>query len=228
MTILNPLELTGRTRSHICRLEDPACDLHHDVVPAWEALRSAAAAQGFEVAPYSAFRDFEAQVRIWNDKYEGRRPLYDRDGSAMDRDALSESELVDRILYWSALPGGSRHHWGSDIDVIDTAAIGREYKVRLMPDEYEPGGVFHGLRCWLDENLERFGFFRPYALEQGGVSVEPWHISYRPISESALEALSLDVLEEAIGGSSIRGKQQVLEALPRLYRQYVANIVPPA
>lgn len=227
MTTLNAFELTGRTRSHICHLENPECELHRGVAAAWENLRRAAGEEGFDLTPYSAFRDFEAQVRIWNDKYDGRRPLYDRDGTPLDRGILSESELVDRILYWSALPGGSRHHWGSDLDVIDAAAIGADYQVRLMPEEYGPGGVFHRLKLWLDNHLESFGFFRPYAEEQGGVSAEPWHISFLPVAESALDALSVEILEEAIRASSIRGESAILDALPRLYEQYVTNIVPP-
>ncbi|MCB9651596.1 MAG: M15 family metallopeptidase [Deltaproteobacteria bacterium] len=75
------------------------------------------------------------------------------------------------ILNWSALPGGSRHHWGTEMDVVDLAAVPPDYRVRLLPDEVAPGGPFHPLHQWLDENLERFGFFRPYARLQGGMYI---------------------------------------------------------
>ena len=225
--MLSEFELTGRTRDHICRLEDPACELHHDVAGPWRELRAAAGKQGIDLIAYSSFRDFDAQVRIWNDKYQGRRPLYDRDGTALDLSNLSEAELIDRILYWSALPGASRHHWGTDVDVIDGAAIDANYRVRLMPDEYASGGVFHPLQRWLDEHLEAFDFFRPYAKHQGGVSAEPWHISFRPVAAPALEALSTEALAGAIGGSAMHGKGVVLEQLSRLYARYVTNITAP-
>ena len=66
------------------------------------------------------------------------------------------------------LPGGSRHHWGTDVDVIDAAALPPDYRVQLVPEEYAPGGVFERLTPWLDANMARFGFYRPYATGHGG------------------------------------------------------------
>ena len=37
------------------------------------------------------------------------------------------------ILEWSALPGASRHHWGSEFDVFDLAALPEGYRVQLLP-----------------------------------------------------------------------------------------------
>ena len=36
---------------------------------------------------------------------------------------LSPAERIEAILRWSALPGASRHHWGTDLDLIDAHAI---------------------------------------------------------------------------------------------------------
>ena len=36
---------------------------------------------------------------------------------------LAPDALIETILLWSALPGGSRHHWGTDVDVFDAAAV---------------------------------------------------------------------------------------------------------
>ena len=110
----------------------------------------------------SGFRDFEAQLRIWNTKYRGERPLYDEAGNIRDHAQPGRRQLIAGILCWSALPGASRHHWGTDLDVIDRAAMPENYRFRLLPEEYESGGVFHRLHAWLDENIARFGFFRPY------------------------------------------------------------------
>ena len=90
-----------------------------------------------------------------------------------------------------------------------------------------PGGCYERLGGWLDSNMGRFGFFRPYALDRGGVQPEPWHLSYAPISVPALEVLSLSVLREAIEAADIPGKQTVLDRLPELYQRYVLNVDAP-
>jgi hypothetical protein len=122
------------------------------------------------------------------------------------------------------VPGGSRHHWGSDIDVIDAAAVPVDYKVRLTPDEYLQDGVFARLSAWLDTNMGRFGFFRPYATDRGGVSPEPWHLSYAPVSVPALEAFSLSMLRQVIDASSIAGRPHVLARLPEIYTRFMLSV----
>ena len=224
---MNELELTGRARTHIAQLEEPRAALHRDVVEPFLHLRSAAAADGLDIVAFSAFRDFNAQVDIWNRKYRGERPLYDRDGRPRDHASLSEAEIVEAILVWSAVPGGSRHHWGTEIDIYDRAALPEGYRVQLLPAEYARGGVFARLGSWLDENLHRFAFYRPYDRDRGGVFPEAWHISYAPISTHALALLTEDVIAAALRESDVLGKQLVLERLPQVYRRYVANVAEP-
>jgi LAS superfamily LD-carboxypeptidase LdcB len=224
---MNELELTGRTRTHIEQLEDPRVALHREVVEPFLALRDAASREGLDVTPFSAFRDFQSQTQIWNRKFRGERPLYDRDGNPRDHASLTEEEIVEAILVWSAVPGASRHHWGSEIDVYDRVAMPENYRVKLLPEEYVPGGVFERLTAWLEENLQRFGFFRPYDQDRGGVYPEPWHISYAPVSARAQAALSVEVIAGTLQDADLLGKQVVLERLPRIYRQYVANVGTP-
>ena len=224
---MDAFELTGRTRSHIEQLDDPRVALHREAVAPFLALRSAAAREGIDIRPYSAFRDFTAQVEIWNRKYRGERPLYDRAGNVRDHSSLSPEEIVDAILVWSAVPGASRHHWGSEIDVFDAASMPADYRVQLLPEEYAEGGVFAKLARWLDENLHRFGFFRPYDRDRGGVYPEPWHISYQPVSAVALSALTPEVIAHALQDTDVLGKELVLNRLPEIWRTYVVNVSPP-
>ena len=224
--MLNDLQLTGRERTHINQLEAPRCALHHDVVEPFMTLRAAAARDGIDLTPCSSFRDFDSQLRIWNRKFRGEWPLYDAEGAERDYDALDEEEIVECILCWSALPGASRHHWGTEIDVIDGAAVPEGYRVQLLPEEFASDGVFGKLARWLGEHIEAFGFFRPYASYQGGVHAEPWHLSYAPVSVPALEALGIEVVREAVA-ESILGREIVLKRLPEIYERYVLNIVPP-
>ena len=224
---LNPLELTGRARTHLVQFDEPRFAIHKDVQAPFFALRDAAAKAGFALHPFSAFRDFDAQLKIWNNKFAGERPLYDQHGVAQDYASMSPEEIVDHILVWSAVPGASRHHWGSDIDVVDTARVPADYHIKLLPEESAPGGVFYDLHQWLDENIEAFGFFRPYEKYQGGFYAEPWHLSYWPVAKLALEALTLDVLHEAIFASDVMGKEMVLARLPGIFETHVRNICLP-
>lgn len=225
--MLNELELTGRARTHIEQRDDLGAALAREAVEPFIAMRNAAAREGFDVRIMSAFRDFAAQQRIWDMKYRGERPLYDADGRVRDHARLSEPELVDAIICWSAVPGGSRHHWGSEVDVIDRAAVPEGYRVRLLPEETAPGGVFHRLHRWLDGNMMRFGFFRPYRVFHGGVHPEPWHLSYAPVSSVALQALTLEVFEAAVRASDMLGRELVLARIAEIHRRYVVEVDAP-
>jgi len=221
---VNALELTGRARSHIVQLDSPRCALHRDVVEPFLALREGAAQEGIDLRPYSSFRDFDIQLLIWNRKWRGERPLLDREGRPLDYAALSEEQIIDAILSWSALPGASRHHWGSEIDVFDAAAVPADYRLQLVADEYSPTGPFARLTAWMDANLRRYGFFRPYDSDRGGVHPEPWHISFAAVSEQALHQLTPAVLAEAVAASDLLGKQLVLSRIDELHARFVANV----
>jgi LAS superfamily LD-carboxypeptidase LdcB len=217
-------QLTGRVRSHLTDLSDPRCTLHREVVRPFLAMRAAAAADGIDLVAFSSFRDFDRQLAIWNGKFRGERPLQDRAGGPLDVAALSPAEKVTAILWWSALPGASRHHWGTDFDVLDGKALPYGYQLQVVPAEYLPGGPFEKLTRWLDEHMHAFGFFRPYSTDRGGVSPEPWHLSHAQVAARAQRQLSLDALKGVLADAPIEGKDAVLEALARNYSSYVVNV----
>jgi LAS superfamily LD-carboxypeptidase LdcB len=221
---MNELELTGRARTHIVEMQQPPCMLHYEAVASFLAMRDAAASDGIELVARSSFRDFDTQVLIWNRKWQGERPIFDRHGRELDRTKLADPDVVDAILYWSAVPGGSRHHWGSDVDVVDAVAVPSGYSVQLIPEEYANDGIFARLSDWLEANMKSYGFFRPYRTDRGGVSPEPWHLSYAPVSLPALEELSLSMLRQVLEASSIAGKPYVLARLPEIYTRFLLAI----
>jgi LAS superfamily LD-carboxypeptidase LdcB len=229
------MQLTGQVASHVVEVSDlrwsgantERVRLHGDAAAALLAMAVAARADGIELAVVSGFRSFERQVAIWNGKYRGERPLLDRSGRALDRAGLSEAALVQAILLWSALPGASRHHWGTDVDVVDGAAGPADYRPQLTADEFAPRGVFAKLDGWLVANMARFGFFRPYSQDRGGVMPEPWHLSYAPLAVPALDALTLEVLAAAIAGSPMCARQSVLARLPEIHARYVKAVDSP-
>ena len=225
--MLTSLELTGRARSHVQENPDLGCVIHRDAGAALRELRAAARADGIELEIVSAFRPFERQLTIWNEKYLGIRPLLDRHGNPLDASRLDERARVEAILVWSALPGASRHHWGTDIDVIDRSAVEASYRPRLTRSEFAAGGPFERLDAWLAGHAERFGFFRPYTSDRGGVQPEPWHLSYAPIAVPALAALTVELLAETIASSAMQGREQVLARLEEVYERYVRSVDSP-
>ncbi len=229
--MLDPRELTGRARTHVVDLDVPRCTLHRDAVEPFLAMRGAALAAGLDLIAVSSFRDFDRQLAIWNAKFRGERPLLDRASQPLDARALAPEERVEAILWWSALPGASRHHWGSDFDVIDRAALPDGATAQLVPAEFAAGGPFARLDAWLGEHMQRFGFFRPYVSVRDGVSPEPWHLSYAPVAQSAAAALTVEVLRAALcdaaDSARLEGLDAVLASLPHIHAKYVAAIDPP-
>ena len=191
--------LTGRDESRLVKLID-GHRLLPQVAAAFNDLKADASAAGFNLAVASSFRSFERQCAIWNGKAQGQRAVHDDSGVILQRSELSEEQWLHAILRFSALPGTSRHHWGSDLDVYDAAAVAGDYQVQLTPQEVAPGGVFDPLHCWLDERMatnQSHGFYRPYALDRGGVASERWHLSYAPVARSCESCLSVRTLRAA-------------------------------
>jgi LAS superfamily LD-carboxypeptidase LdcB len=198
--------------------------LHMHTAAPFLQLRRAAGAAGFDLTPVSSFRDFDRQLAIWNAKFRGERPVYDPAGLPIDTLSLTPAQRVDAILLWSALPGGSRHHWGTDVDVIDARAIAPGYQVQLNAEEFAPGGPFAPLADWLGAHAARFGFFRPFRGFLSGVQPEPWHFSFAPTAEAARRALTVGIWREALAGSNLESKAEVLPRLEEFHARYVAAI----
>lgn len=213
--------LTGQTEKHLVLDERSQKLIHIDMQESLTDLRSAAYLNGFELQITSAFRSFEQQLAIWNAKAQGLRPLLNDQGVALNFEELSKKEVLYAILRWSALPGASRHHWGSDFDVYDSMNITSDYKVQLTPEETMGDGPFAAFHDWLDDNLEAYGFYRPYQFDKGGIAPERWHLSYGSISNEYQKHMSIDVIEELITKSDILLKEEVLSELPHIYKTYI-------
>lgn len=227
MSILSAEQLTGRVRSHVLDSPEFGCTLHPQATAAFAGLRAAAAKSDIDLVVVSSFRSFEHQLSIWNDKFHGRRPLLDAAGQALDRAMLDEAELVRAILLWSALPGASRHHWGTDIDLIDRAALPGGQRPQLLPAEYAAGGVFQRLGAWLPQHCQDYGFFLPYDRDRGGVRPEPWHLSFAPVSGPSLPALTAEVLAGALAGADLAGAGVVRRQLHDIHARYVRAVSQP-
>ena len=220
MSLLEKI-LTGKTEEHL--ILDKTCGklIHKEMQNNLITLREDAARAGFGLTIASSFRSFDNQLNIWNAKARGARPVLDSDGNLLDISTLSERELVYAILRWSALPGASRHHWGSDIDVFDTNALTENYKLKLTPDETEGNGIFALFHDWLDDHLEKHLFYRPYAIDTNGIAPERWHLSYAPLAKKFQKNLSYQLIESTIVTTEIALKETLLEELPDIYSRFI-------
>jgi len=216
--------LCGLTEEHLVSLDD-RCLIHRDAKDAYLSLAQDAKKAGFELSVASSFRGFERQSLIWNEKVLGKRDVLDAHGNKLDTDSLNQEELIHAILRWSALPGASRHHWGTELDVFDKNSLPEGYQLQLTPEEYSPGGVQADFNSWLSEVVEAgsaYGFTRPYSKDHGGVAPEPWHLSYSPIANEYAKKFNLEMLTKLCQNSELALRDEVLKLLPELYQRYVA------
>jgi LAS superfamily LD-carboxypeptidase LdcB len=223
--------LTGRDNTLLTPLDDKRL-IHPDTLSALKKLKELALLEiGAQIEVISSFRSFEDQQRIWNLKASGKRDLFDINEKKLDFNSLTKKELLNAILQWSAIPGGSRHHWGTDIDIFDASKV-KEEDVKLLNSECTPDGVCGDLHSWLDEKIKdnnSFGFFRPYDTDRNntGVGKEKWHISYSPISNDYLKSFTYELFLKNIQESTINLKELVLSDLELIYENYVLNIDTP-
>ena len=207
--------------------------IHRNISHSWSKLVDLAREQGIEVKAISAYRSFQDQKRIWNLKASGQRTILDDHEKAIPfenfnlNDPVSTQQLIFKILRWSALPGLSRHHWGTDLDIIDQQKLNQnpEYKVQLIPSEYAPGGIFEELGKFLDQHLGSSDFFRPYRVDLGGVAPEPWHISHTETAETFIEQISIDKFQNFLNefGEDLLLKDSIKENLEEIFTRYVYN-----
>jgi hypothetical protein len=108
---------------------------------------------------------------IWNPDNERHHRCWTR--------TLTPEEREWEILQASAAPGLSRHHWGTDLDILG-----------LNPVFFAEGGALYGDWRWLDANALDHGFFQPYVdFEDDRIAhmEERWHWSYYPIAQALWE-----------------------------------------
>ena len=221
--------LFGLTDAHVILEPVSGQLMHPEALTAFDQLRRDAREAGFEPRVVSGFRGFERQRVIWNAKAGGQRPVLDNHGQPLDLARMSPDEILFAILRWSALPGASRHHWGTDFDVIDAAAVPEDYRVQLTPEEVADEGVFGPFHCWLDERIaagESRGLFRPYAEDRGGVAPERWHLSYAPRAREFQDLLTEQALVEQIQGcereQGLSLSDCICEQMPEIYPRFIA------
>ena len=162
---------------------------------ALQKMSTKAQKEGISIKVISSYRSFERQKVIWNRKF-----------SKFKSEGMNDYQVIGKIIEYSTLPGTSRHHWGTEIDIID--AIPPQEGDVLLPEKFHDKGPYNGLREWLEINAKNYGFFLPYNRDENrsGFKYEPWHYSFAPLSKPMLKSyMELDyktmiVSEDLKGG----------------------------
>ena len=141
------------------------------VAEAFEKMKIEATKDGIKIYSASSYRGYDHQKRIWNNKWE----RYSKKG-------LRGLDIANKIIEYSTIPGTSRHHWGTDLDVIDM-----NIKVtgdKLVAQNFEKGGAYEKLGRWLKANASQYGFELVYTKnpKRRGFKYEPWHLTYKKTS----------------------------------------------
>ena len=196
--------LTGMDNSKIV---GDTIQLERETYNAFIKMKDAAEKDGIKIKLVSGFRDFYRQQTIWNNKYKKFTEEFLLDGPS----------AIKEIIRFSTIPGTSRHHWGTEIDVIDKNF--ENEKNLLIAKKYEEGGIFNSLKKWMDKNSEKFGFYIVYDDndKRPGFEYEPWHYTYKPVSDSyQTEFLKLD-LKSIISKTKLAGKEFINEEFIKKY-----------
>ena len=196
--------IIGKSQSN---LVGDSIRLEVNTYKAFKKMEAAAKRDGIYLKIVSAYRGFERQKLIWNNKYE----KFTNDFSLEPEKAISE------IIRFSTVPGTSRHHWGTDIDIIDGNFPDEENV--LVSEKFEKDGLFYKVKNWLDNNSENFGFYLTYTNDKNrkGFEFEPWHYSYKPVSLKYYRALIKTDLKKIIKSLDINGSDYFDESFIDTY-----------
>jgi len=184
---------------------------------AYKKMEKAAKKDGISLKIVSAHRGYERQKFIWNKKYK----------KFTEENLLEPTQAINEIIRFSTIPGTSRHHWGTEIDIIDEN-YSDEINV-LMSSKFEKEGIFFKIKNWLNLNSEKFGFYITYDNnpERKGFEHEPWHYSYAPISKKMLSIFKKSDLKKLIVKDEINGSDFFSDDFIEKYkREYILDINP--
>jgi hypothetical protein len=132
------------------------------------------------------------------------------------------------ILEASSAPGISRHHWGTDFDIVDAG---------MNPSDWQIGGAFADEYSWLQGNAGTYGFAQSFTAGSGGHGTgymeERWHWSYWPVAQALVEFVRehLDAARTAGTTSALETRLQAewgtgpeFSYIRTHFREYMLNV----
>jgi len=172
--------------------------MQREAYEAYVEMAEAAKKDGISLKIISATRNFFRQKTIWERKWNGQTKVGGKD---LSKTIEIPKDRALKILEYSSMPGTSRHHWGTDIDIND------------LENSYFASGQGKLEYDWLTANGPSFGFCQPYTPigpeRPKGYFEEKWHWSYMPISKPMTDAAEAKLRNEMISGFD--GSQTAVE-----------------
>jgi len=154
--------------------------LRNEAYTAFKDMYYAAKECGVNLTIISAARNFDYQKGIWERKW--------KDGKYIK---YFGAERARAIMKYSSMPGTSRHHWGTDIDI------------NSLNDNYFLSGKGQIEYEWLKAHASKYGYYQTYTPKETGrtgYEEEKWHWSYLPLSKSMLNEYNKKITYKEISG----------------------------
>lgn len=152
--------------------------LRKETYEAFKKMYADAAKEGLQLTILSATRNFNYQKGIWEKKWAN-----------LSKKISDPAAIARNILQFSSMPGSSRHHWGTDIDIDN------------LSNAYFEKGNGKRMYDWMKKNAAKYGFCQPYtAGRPTGYNEEKWHWTYMPLSKKFTEFAAKNLKNEQITG----------------------------
>lgn len=209
------------TTPQLCGLEAPPLygqdfRLRRDAAQALEAMQAAAKKEHILLQSRSSYRSFSFQTQSWNRRM---KELLAK-GKTLE-------EALEINLRYVAIPGTSRHHWGTDIDLLDAAHPAPRKGMPIR--HFKPNGRYHTMYKWLQKHGPDYGFFLTYTdkPERKGFYYEPWHYSYAPLAKGLLKNMLVIDYQDLWRPHTIIGKELMTAPFMKKYLvNYLLGINP--
>jgi hypothetical protein len=193
----------------------------------------------FEQSPY---RSYQGQETIWEEKFSFTRKKEwdrvsdravkacpklklgdkwrktDKEQEKCWKTVLSDDEKQQEILEASSAPGTSRHHWGTDVDILDPD---------MNPALWTAGTTYDDAYAWIAANAGSYGYIQVYTpMQAGGTGFmeERWHWSYYPVAQALLEFARAHQAEIEAELTVQWGGRPQYSYIQKHWREYMFNV----
>lgn len=186
--------------------------MRKEAYDAFLEMYEAAKQDGIQLNIRSAARTFYHQKNIWEAKWTGARRL--ENGTLAPKSYPIAKDRALQILEYSSMPGTSRHHWGTDIDL------------NMLNNAYFESGKGKSIYQWMNNHAHEYGFCQVYSAKGDerpyGYNEERWHWSYLPIADELTKSCQAVLKDEMING--FKGASTAAEI--DIVKRYVLGLSP--
>ncbi|MDP8245779.1 MAG: M15 family metallopeptidase [Candidatus Hinthialibacter antarcticus] len=206
LTQIPESELLGKTAPSL--FDGVNFNFRQEAADAFVKMQNAAKKDGIKIYSVSSYRGFKHQLGIWNRKY-----------SNYQKRMKKPEDIIAAIVEFSSIPGTSRHHWGTDADLVDDSQ--KRPRNLLYSNHFLKGGLYENFYRWMKTHASEFGFHEVYTddPERSGYKFEPWHWSYAPLSVPFLRQWSQIDLHKKIAQPPLMGREHLTAEFLEVFRQ---------